>query len=605
MAPRVISRPSSLVLRPSLAAAAVGLALLALAPLTTPADPPPRPADPGGADDVLDVLYLADARPYVFRLHILIDGQPYTARWAERVLKVFAFLDRDGDGVLTKEEVALAPSPHQMAQMFHGVPYTTTAFNDGSLFAEMDTDGDRKVTQAEFLNYYRRGEGGPAQLVGAPGRANGANGLTERLFQILDADHDGKLSKEELANAEAALHKYDANDDEIITADELMQAPTQVGVGLRFPVMQAQPPAAPMPLGDSPFLLVPREEAPKRITERLQTAKDLLARYDKDKDGKLSPAEIGVPKETFDRYDQDHDGGWNATELLRWMIFAPDVETVVHLGRLGDKDGVLDLVTPAGGAGGLTLNKGAINALSIGMSDAQISLIRAPGGVYGGLTEQVFQGYDQQFLAADKEDKRFLTRPQLVNGQATTLYQAFPIIDRDGDGRITEEEIREWVALATDGVGCVPTVSVADNGRALFELLDVNNDGRLTIRELRSAWKRLAPYDHGGHGAISPDEVPRQFQVSVLEAAADTSGVQQQFQMPVDMAQRPAGPPRIERGPLWFRKMDVNGDGDVSPREFLGSPEDFKRIDTDGDGLISAEEAEAFDAMMRAKKAGK
>jgi hypothetical protein len=46
--------------------------------------------------------------------------------------------------------------------------------------------------------------------------------------------------------------------------------------------------------------------------------------------------------------------------------------------------------------------------------------------------------------------------------------------------------------------------------------------------------------------------------------------------------------------------MDRNGDGDVSPREFLGSREDFRRIDADGDGLISAEEAERYDAAVRA-----
>ena len=49
------------------------------------------------------------------------------------------------------------------------------------------------------------------------------------------------------------------------------------------------------------------------------------------------------------------------------------------------------------------------------------------------------------------------------------------------------------------------------------------------------------------------------------------------------------------RGPLWFRKMDRNGDGDVSRKEWLGTEEDFRKIDTDGDGLISAAEATEFD----------
>jgi len=47
--------------------------------------------------------------------------------------------------------------------------------------------------------------------------------------------------------------------------------------------------------------------------------------------------------------------------------------------------------------------------------------------------------------------------------------------------------------------------------------------------------------------------------------------------------------------------MDRNGDGDVSPTEWLGSKEDFDAIDTDKDGLISLEEAEAYDARARNK----
>jgi hypothetical protein len=46
--------------------------------------------------------------------------------------------------------------------------------------------------------------------------------------------------------------------------------------------------------------------------------------------------------------------------------------------------------------------------------------------------------------------------------------------------------------------------------------------------------------------------------------------------------------------------MDRNNDGDVSPREFLGTEEQFRRLDADGDGLISAEEArQAGEAQRR------
>jgi Ca2+-binding EF-hand superfamily protein len=56
------------------------------------------------------------------------------------------------------------------------------------------------------------------------------------------------------------------------------------------------------------------------------------------------------------------------------------------------------------------------------------------------------------------------------------------------------------------------------------------------------------------------------------------------------------------RGPLWFRKMDRNADGDVSQTEFLGTMEQFRRLDADGDGLIDANEADRADQGLRKRR---
>ena len=114
-----------------------------------------------------------------------------------------------------------------------------------------------------------------------------------------------------------------------------------------------------------------------------------------------------------------------------------------------------------------------------------------------------------------------------------------------------------------------------------------------------TAWSRLAPFDKGKTGFIQKTDLARQFQVTLQRGFANFFP-----QAPVPFFGNPNGTapqqtPLPMDTPSWFRKMDANGDGDVSPAEFLGSRAEFDRIDTDRDGLISAEEAIRYDALQR------
>jgi len=130
-----------------------------------------------------------------------------------------------------------------------------------------------------------------------------------------------------------------------------------------------------------------------------------------------------------------------------------------------------------------------------------------------------------------------------------------------------------FVAAHAKLAAATVTVEVTDRGRSLFDWLDADARGRLSPRALNAAAGRFP------RAPVSPNDVPRQVSYRVHCAA---------LSVPV-----PGEPLALVAPPAlgWFARMDRNGDGDVSLKEFLGPLDLFRKLDADGDGLISAAEA--------------
>src|SRR5439155_21616343 len=102
------------------------------------------------------------------------------------------------------------------------------------------------------------------------------------------------------------------------------------------------------------------------------------------------------------------------------------------------------------------------------------------------------------------------------------------------------------------------------------------------------AVRLIAELDRDGDGCISKVELPRcslaTFRMGPAGGDGDLGNYRAARALVVNerLGDRVQGQPKPPRGPEWFRKMDRNGDGDVSRREFLGTDEQFKEIDTDG-----------------------
>jgi Ca2+-binding EF-hand superfamily protein len=140
-----------------------------------------------------------------------------------------------------------------------------------------------------------------------------------------------------------------------------------------------------------------------------------------------------------------------------------------------------------------------------------------------------------------------------------------------------------------------------DAGRGVFDLLDTDRNGTLTVREMLQAPRLLERFDRSGKGYLTEDDFPRSWHLMVRRGPAGGVGLTALGDGGFNFPRLVGGPPEQlpKKGPRWFRQMDHNGDGSVSRREFLGTDEQFRQIDTDGDGLISVEEAEQVDALVR------
>jgi Ca2+-binding EF-hand superfamily protein len=567
-------------------------ALLALGPLFLLAADEPKKAE--AAADSQDVVFLGDARPVLLRLHLQVNGKSYLALGDDYLHALFDFLDRDSNGRLNKAEAERAPRADQVVQraqtagVILGRPYVTVRMD------EVDANKDGTVTFEEFAVYYRSQGVGGLQV-----NFNGIDGTTDALFNAIDLNKDGKLTKEELAGAWKSLRKFDLNDDELITLQELDPNAVNAANAQQLELLRARG-MAPPSSGPSPFAVLVGEEGNRRLVQLL------LDRYDKDKNGKLSRKEIGLGGETFELLDADEDGELDTTELGRFGKVPAAVEVIVRLGTTGNQEPPIELVGKEKLSAEMVKAVGqpANGALTVTLGNARIDLrgnVATPNPRPGVVAQPspVRRFVIQQFQQADAGKKGYLTKQETEAQQILNTMVPFAIADRDGDGKLTEQEINAFLELDDRAAVSLSTLTVSENSQVLFNMLNANGNGRLGQRELRNAWNRVASLDADSTGVIERSMIPRQYALQLSQGAVNNG---QRIAPPV--VARPTGDrgpqqPGAAGGPMWFRKMDRNGDGDVSRREWLGSKEDFEKIDSDGDGLISLEEAQKADEWYR------
>jgi Ca2+-binding EF-hand superfamily protein len=389
----------------------------------------------------------------------------------------------------------------------------------------------------------------------------------------LDANKDGKLDAKELAAAERILLKLDENEDELVDLEELMGTPAATLYGnSRVSYL--------VPSGHSshPGFHASTDDASRQA---------------------LAEALAGSPRalSRFRELDANRDGKISAGELAGLAALTPDVELNIEMKSKGGVTASLTLSAPVSKAVRVREADGRV-VLEVGKTEVTFGAPPGSSGPFFGFDTTSI--YKQLFKSADTDGNGYIDRKEAMG--VPFIGNQFDAIDADGDGKIFEKELLAHVkrveALTARVKAATMALSIKEAGQGLYDLLDLNRDGVLSVRELRRApevLKRLKVK------ALAADDVPRQFSAGF--APGGTNGNELGIIQTVTVFDRTIPARRtVEKGPEWFRRMDLNRDGDVSRSEWLGTREEFDKIDTDHDGLISLEEAEAYHKKMTAKR---
>ncbi len=433
---------------------------------------------------------------------------------------VFDTRDSDGDGVLSREEFTKNP--------------------DSLRFINQDVNGDGSVDKTEFFSGTKSSQEKAAR---------------EKDFETKDRDEDGELAMREFLNAKEDQPFWDAdeNGDNALSREELAAIPgySHQGddVAPRFDAMDQNADAA---IGLAEF----QTRSPElRFRE-----------FDRDGDALL----------TFEEFADVYSGPYYA-----YKAFASadkDSDDLLSAAEFGERPEEESLRSPAGAVprvewtfGFLDSNKDGKVAHEEFLSDARKAAV---GSVLG-----------QLFDSADRDHDELLTLSEFAGRQGELEFFSF---DEDGSGMLSVEEYYAKVPWASKNRAAAITAALDEDGNdaiqysefrrqwhlARFLLEDQDEDGKVVFEEFHAVRahhktrdvtsREFAAYDRDKNRVLTPAETAT-----------------------------PAYP-------LPFYERDVNGDMCVLLEEFVGSgvtdkvrqnrSRDFGRLDRNGDGRMTVRE---------------
>lgn len=492
-------------------------------------------------DESQRLVYLGIDGPTFLRFEFNIRNTSlagFRRAFAERQ---FRQLDLDKNGTLEPEEAANAPSLGQQG----GEPRI------GNGWKKLDTSDDGKLDVDELAVFLEQAMGRPFTL---------SRQVRERfqevdLIERLDAGNDRAVSEKEMQNGLQRLIRLDLDDDETISAAELAPlfdpSTQQIGV-IEQTTQEAYP-----------FLLVPPDADFTSIAKSVITHYDRPTEGSNKGDGQLSEPEISGVFDKLRRFDVDSDSRLSVAEVTAVLSKADRSETVrVNMPSRG---------------------RPSIELPELDNRPIEFRVFKRTADV-----ADTVSFYKLSFIRADGDKNRSLNAQEF--GAAGIPNATFQMCDLDGDGKLLLKELTAFLDQRTTLRHARVVMRVETIRTSLFELLDTNLDRRLSRREFLGGSEQVRPHDLDRDGLLEQSEMETSHRVVIELARTDLFREMSRRNMTADRNSPLLR--QVATGPVWFQRMDVNQDGDISRREFIGPQDHFDRLDANGDDFIDAEEAD-------------